>query len=157
MSPTIRLLGFADVIVTVTVVPLSEVDEITLAVPAQIEGRPVEHDVPVGHPGIVEVAVNASVTGLYSSAVFSPVCPGGAPAGGELAVDRNELPVEPPTISTCPSSAVPLPEISVALGPLRATVITPPLPLPAKVNALVLSLYSSAVFSALHWKPLVSL
>jgi hypothetical protein len=52
---------------------------------------------------------------------------------------------------------VPLPEISVALGPLRATVITPPLPLPAKVNALVLSLYSSAVFSALHWKPLVSL
>ena len=73
--------------------------------------------------------------------------------GGGTDRPRNELPVEPPTISTWPSSAVPLPEIRVALGPLRAMVITPPLPLPAKVNALVVSLYSSAVFSALHWKP----
>ena len=53
---------------------------------------------------------------------------------------RNELPVEPPTINTWPSNAVPLPWISVALGPLRATVMRPPLPLPAIVNALVLSL-----------------
>jgi len=50
---------------------------------------------------------------------------------------------------------VPLPEIRVALGPLRAIVITPPLPLPAKVNALVLSLYSSAVFSESHSNPAV--
>ena len=34
-------------------------------------------------------------------------------------------------------------------------VIMPPLPLPAKVNALVFSLYSSAVCSALHLNPLV--
>ena len=76
------------------------------------------------------------------------------PAGGGERL-RKELPVEPPTISTWPSRAVPLPEIKVALGPLRAIVILPPLPLPANVNALVLSLYSSAVFSALHWNPLV--
>jgi hypothetical protein len=88
--------------------------------------------------------------------VFRADCPAGAPepAGGGVML-RNELPVEPPTISTCPSSAVPLPEIRVALGPLRAIVILPPLPLPATVNALVFSLYSSEVCSALHWNPLV--
>src|SRR5580698_4262260 len=154
LSPTIRLEGFAVVMVIVTVVPLSEADVIALVAPAQMEGNALAHEVPVGHPGIELVAVKASVVGLYNSAEFNPTCPVGAPepAGGTDR-PRNELPVEPPTINTWPSSAVPLPEIRVALGPLRATVMTPPLPLPAKVNALVVSLYSSAVFSALHWKP----
>ena len=159
-SPTIRPVGvFAVFMVIVTVVPLSAADAIALALlagPAQIEGRPVAHEVRVGHTGIaLVVAVKASVAGLYNSAVLSAVCPGGDPAGGADWADRNELPVEPPTISTWPSSAVPLPSIRVALGPLRAMVIRPPLPLPANVNDWVLSLYSSAVFNALHWKPLV--
>ncbi len=89
---------------------------------------------------------------MYNSAVLSATCPGGDPAGGAVAVDRNDCPAEPPTISTWPSSEVPLPSISVADGPMRAEVITPPLPLPAYVNVLVVSLYSSAVFSVLHWK-----
>ena len=94
------------------------------------------------------------MAGLYNSAVCSACCPGGAPepAGGGARL-RNELPVEPPTINTWPSSAVPLPLIRVALGPLRAIVIRPPLPLPATVKALVFSLYSSEVRSASHWKP----
>ena len=141
LSPTIRLAGFAVVIVMVTVVPLSDALEIALVVPAQIAGKPVAHEVPVGHDGTELVAVNASVAGLYNSAEFNPTCWVGAPepAGGAERL-RKELPVEPPTISTCPSSAVPLPEIKVALGPLRAIVILPPLPLPANVNAWVVSL-----------------
>ena len=109
-------------------------------------------EVPAAHPGIeLVVAVNASVAGLYNSAVLNATCPVGVPGpgvGGEVLV--NELPVEPPTISTWPSSAVPLPEIRVALGPLRAIVIRPPLPPPANVKALVFSLYSSAVCSVSH-------
>src|ERR1700679_332940 len=142
-------------LVMVTVVPLSDAAVIAAEGPPHTDGRPLLHEVtPAAHPGIELVAVKASVAGLYNSAECSADCPDGAPepAGGTDR-PRNELPVEPPTISTWPSSAVPLPEIRVALGPLRATVITPPLPLPAKVNALVVSLYSSAVFSALHWKP----
>jgi hypothetical protein len=155
LSPTIKLEGFAVDIVIVTVVPLSEADEIALVGPAQMEGRPLAHEVPAAHPGIELVAVKASVAGLYNSAEFNPTCPVGAPEpGAGVERPRNELPVEPPTINTWPSSAVPLPEMRVALGPLRATVIVPPPPLPATVNALVVSLYSSAVFSALHWKPL---
>ena len=143
-------------LVMVTVVPLSDAAVIAADGPPQIDAMPAAHDdTPAAHPGIEPVvAVKASVVGLYNSAVCSADCPDGAPVlGGGTDRPRNELPVEPPTISTWPSSAVPLPEIRVALGPLRAMVITPPLPLPAKVNALVVSLYSSAVFSALHWKP----
>ena len=43
----------------------------------------------------------------------------------------------------------------MALGPLRAMVIWPPLPLPASVKVLVVSLYSSAVCSASHSNPLL--
>src|SRR5277367_5653385 len=142
-------------LVMVTVVPLSAAAVIAADGPPHIDGRPVAHDdTPAAHPGIEPVAVKASVAGLYNSAECSADCPAGAPepAVGTDA-DRNEVPVEPPTINTWPSSAVPLPEIRVALGPLRAMVIVPPLPLPATVNAWVVSLYNSAVFSALHWKP----
>ena len=157
--PTVRPVGFAVVIVMVTVVPLSEAVEIALVVGSgQTEASPVVQvggEVPAAQAGRLPVAVNESSAGLYNSAVFSAVCPGGAPEpGAGVEMLRNELPVEPPTISTCPSSAVPLPSIRVAVGPLRAIVIKPPLPLPATVNALVLSLYNSAVCSALHWKPL---
>src|SRR5580692_3445319 len=143
-SPTVRPVGLAVLMVMVTVLVLSLALEIALVAPAQTDARPVVQaggDVPAGHPGIaLVVATKASVAGLYNSAVFSAVCPGGAPAGGEEAADRNELPDEPPTISIWPSTPVPLPSIRVALGPLRATVIRPPLPLPASVNALVISL-----------------
>src|ERR1700735_3634687 len=117
LSPTIRLLGFAALVI-VTVVPLSEADVIGLVGPAQIEARPVAHDVPVGQLGIgLATGMKASVAGLYNSAVFKADCPAGAPepAGGGVML-KNELPLEPPTISTCPSSAGPLPVISVALG-----------------------------------------
>lgn len=65
--------GFAALVI-VTAVPLSEADVIGLDGPAQIEGRPVAHEVPVGHDGIELVAVKASVAGLYNSAVFKPTC-----------------------------------------------------------------------------------
>ena len=55
--------GFAVLMVTVTVVPLSDVEAIALPGPAHIEGNPVAHDVPVGHPGIEPVTVKLSVTG----------------------------------------------------------------------------------------------
>ena len=170
LLPIVSPGGLAEVIVMVTVVPVSDADVIALAVPPQTEGRPVVQSqtspagqvagvtgglvCPAGHAGIELVKLKASVAGLYNSAVFSAVCTPGAPepAGGGVRL-RNELPVEPPTISTWPSSAVPLPVIRVALGPLRAMLIAPPVP--AKVNALVVSLYNSAVASALHWNPLV--
>jgi len=133
----------AVVMVMVTVPLLSVAPEIALVGPPQTDASPVVQvggKVPAGHPGIAwVVAVKASVAGLYNSAVFSAICPGGAAAGAGGS-DRNELPLEPPTISTWPSSDVPLPEIRVAVGPLRATVIKPLLPLPATVNALVFSL-----------------
>src|SRR5580698_1208167 len=115
-------------LVMVTVVPLSDAAVIAAAGPPQTDARPVAHDdTPAAHPGIEAVAVKASVVGLYNSAECSAACPAGAPVlGGGTDRPRNELPVEPPTINTWPSSAVPLPEIRVALGPLRATVITPP-------------------------------
>src|SRR6202046_4730356 len=143
-------------LVMVTVVPLSDAAVIAADGPPHTDGRPFAHEVtPAAHPGIEAVAVKASVAGLYNSAECSADCPAGAPVlGGGTDRPRNELPVEPPTINTWPSSAVPLPEMRVALGPLRATVMVPPLPVPATVKALVVSLYSSAVFSALHWKPL---
>jgi hypothetical protein len=143
-SPTVRPVGLAVLMVMVTVPPLSLALPIALVGPPQTEARPVVQaggKVPAGHPGIaLVVAVKASVAGLYNSAVFNAVCPGGAPAGGEAAADRNELPDEPPTMSIWPSSPVPLPSIRVALGPLRATVIRLLLPVPATVNALVVSL-----------------
>jgi hypothetical protein len=61
--------------------------------------------------------------------------------------DRNELPLEPPVISTWPLSN------KVALAPLRAVVIKPLPPAPARVKVPVFSLYSSAVCSASHSKP----
>ena len=111
---------------------------------------------PAAHAGIeLVVAVKASVAGLYNSAVLNATCPVGTPGPGVGGVVlRNELPVEPPTISTWPSSAVPLPEIKVALGPLRAIVIRPPLPLPASVKLWVVSLYNSEVCRAVHVYPL---
>src|ERR1700688_4398213 len=141
-SPTVRPLGLAVLMVMVTVLVASLALEIALVGPAHSDAKPVVQaggDVPAGHPGIaLVVGVKASVAGLYNSAVFSAICPGGAAAGAGGS-DRNELPLEPPTISTWPSSPVPLPEIRVAVGPLRATVIRPPLPLPAAVNVLVSS------------------
>jgi len=100
-SPMVKPTGFAVVVVTVTVVPLSEIDEMALGVPGQVAGRPLEHEVPAAHTGIELVAVKASVAGLYNSAVYNPTCPVGAPepAAG-VVVLTNELPVEPPTIST---------------------------------------------------------
>jgi hypothetical protein len=88
--------------------------------------------------------------------VFCAVCPNGAHPGGGVDSDRNVLPVDPPVISTLPSSEVPDPVIRVAVAPLRAVVIWPPLLAPATVKlpvVLVVSVYSSAVLSALHWKP----
>src|ERR1700683_5284145 len=158
-SPMVSPVGSADAMVMVAVVPLEVAVEILLVAPPHLKAPPgvqVGGPVPAAQAGIVALAVNASVAGLYNSDVFSADCPGGAPdpaAGVEVA--RNELPVEPPTISTWPSSAVPLPWIRVELGPLRAIVIKPPLPVPASVKVLVLSLYNSAVCSALHWKPLI--
>src|ERR1019366_10413471 len=153
LSPTISPGGFAALVI-VTVVPLSAADVIILTVPGQIAGSPPAHIVPAAHPGMDAIAVKESVTGLYSSAVLSAVWLGGGIVG--TPTDRNDCPVEPPTISTCPSSAVPLPSIRVAVGPLRAIVIKPSLPPPAYVNDLVLSLYSSAVWSALHMFPLTA-
>ena len=99
-------------------------------------------------------AVKASVAGLYNSPVLRAVSLG---SPGCAVADRNEMPVEPPTISTWPSNAVPLPSIRVALGPLRAIVIRPSLPLPANEKVWVFSSYSSAVCSAVHRKaPLVA-
>ena len=120
----------------VTVVPVSDAEVITVAVPGQLAGSPVVHavgveieDSPAGHPGTDAIAVKLSVAGLYSSAELSAIWVGAAWVG--VPVLRNDWPLEPPTISTWPSSAVPLPSIRVALGPLRADVIRPPLPLPA--------------------------
>ena len=119
----------------VTVVPVSDAELITLAVPGQVAGSPLVHagvvkeDSPAGHPGTDAMAVNLSVAGLYSSAVLSATWVGAGVVG--VPVLRNDWPLEPPTISTWPSSDVPLPSMRVALGPLRAVVITPPLPLPA--------------------------
>src|SRR5208282_6601439 len=127
LSPMVRPAGFA-ALVTVTVVPLSAVEVIGLAVPGHRNGV-----------GMVLVsAVKVSVVGLYNSAVFNPTCPLGTPelAGG-VTMLRNELPFEPPTISTWPSSEVPLPSIRVVVGPVRAEVIVPPLPVPANVNVWV--------------------
>ena len=157
-SPTVRPVGFDDVMVMVTVLPVSLAELIALVGPPHIDASPVVHAggcVPAGHAGIAfVVAAKASVAGLYNSAVFNATCPVGTPGPGVGGLMlKNELPVEPPTISTWPSSAVPLPEIRVALGPLRAIVIKPPLPLPASVNALVTSLYSSEVRSASHSNP----
>jgi hypothetical protein len=83
---------------------------------------------------------------LYNSAELSAVALG---APGGVVAPRNEMPVEPPTISTWPSIEVPLPTgIRVAVGPLRAIVILPEV----NVNDCVLSSYSSAVFSVRHRK-----
>jgi hypothetical protein len=65
LLPTISPVGFA-ALVTVTVVPLSDVDVIGLSVPPQVAGSPVLHDggvVPAAHPGIDPVAVKVSATG----------------------------------------------------------------------------------------------
>ena len=59
----IRLVGFA-ALVMVTVVPLSAAEVIGAVAPAQIAGRPVAHEVPVGQLGIELAAVKASVAGL---------------------------------------------------------------------------------------------
>jgi len=78
-------------------------------------------------------------------------------AGGGVDSARNVLPVDPPVINTLPSSDVPDPLIRVAVAPPRAVVIWPLLPEPASVKLPVVdvvSLYSSAVLSASHWKPL---
>ena len=121
LLPTFSPAGLAVVIVTVTVVPLSDVDEIALQPPTHTAGNPAHAATPAAHVGIETVAVKAFAAGLYSSAVFNVTCPVGTPAGVE--VPMNDCPVEPPTISTCPSSAVPLPSIRVALAPTRAAVI----------------------------------
>jgi hypothetical protein len=98
--------GFAIGVVTVTVVPLSLVDEIGFRVAGreQTEASPLLHagvvadDSPAGHAGIGELnAVKVSVAGSYNSAVLSAVW-AGFPDG--VVVARNELPAEPPTIST---------------------------------------------------------
>ena len=89
--------------------------------------------------------------------MFCATCPKGAHPGGGVDSARNELPLEPPVISTLPSNAVPDPVIRVAVPALRAVVICPPLLAPARVKlpvVLVVSVYSSAVLSASHWKPL---
>jgi hypothetical protein len=151
LLPTASPTGLAVVIVTVTVVPLSDVDEIALEAPAHTAGSPAHDATPAAHFGIELVAVKASVAGLYNSAVFRATCPAGAPAGVE--VPMKDCPVVPPTINTCPSSGVPLPSIRVALAPARAAVINPPLPLPASVNDFVFLLYNSAVCSAVHSNP----
>src|ERR1700735_3106989 len=112
-------------LVMVTVVPLSDAAVIAADGPPHMDGSPVaQDDTPAAHPGIEPVAMKASVAGLYNSAEWSADCPAGAPepAGGTDR-PRNELPGEPPTINTWPSIAVPLPEMRVALGPLRAMVI----------------------------------
>ena len=136
---------------TVTVVPLSAVDEIALEAPAHTAGRPAQAGTPAAHTGIEPVAMKASVAGLYNSALFDATCPAGAFDGDEAPM--KDWPVAPPTISTCPSSGVPLPSIRVALAPARAAVINPPLPVPASVKVFVLRLYNSAVCSAVHSKP----
>ena len=79
--------------------------------------------------------------------MFCDICPAGPHPVGAAVSDRNELPVEPPVISTVPLFS------SVAVAALRAVVIWPPLPAPATVNLLVVSSYSSAVLSASHSKP----
>src|ERR1700719_2414809 len=120
-SPIVRPVGLAVLMVMVTVPLLSLAALIALVGPPHIDANPVVQvggDAPAGHPGIaLVVGVKASVAGLYNSAVFSAICPGGAAAGAGGS-DRNELPLEPPTISTWPSSDVPLPEIRGAVGPL---------------------------------------
>src|SRR5271156_840079 len=169
LLPIVSPGGLAEVIVMVTVVVVSAAVEIALAVPAQTEGRPLVQshtspagqvagatgglECPAGHAGIELVKLKASVAGVYNSALFGAVPARGwpDPAGGVTRL-RNELPVEPPTISTWPSSAVPLPSIRVALGPLRAMLIAPPVP--AKVNAGVFSLSTSAVCGPLPGTPL---
>src|SRR5208282_3942792 len=110
LSPMIRPVT---ALVIVTVVPVSDAAVIGLATPGHIAGSAPAQIVPAAHPGTDAIAVKASVVGLYNSAVLSAICPVGDPAGGGDAADRNELPVEPPTISTWPSSEVPLPSISV--------------------------------------------
>jgi hypothetical protein len=125
--PTAKAFGFADDMVTVTVFPLSLVDEIVAEILGQLAGSGM----------VLDIAVNASVAGLYNSAVLSAVMIGGLDGA---TTDRNDEPFAPPTISTWPSSAVPLPSIMVTVGPLRAEVILLLLPEPASVNALVLSL-----------------
>jgi hypothetical protein len=65
LSPTIRPVGFAELVI-VTVVPLSLADVIGLVAPPQFAGSPVVHDggaVPAVHPGIDAVAVKVSATG----------------------------------------------------------------------------------------------
>src|ERR1700674_27443 len=118
LLPTSKPVGFAVVMVMVTVPPLSDALEIALVGPGQTAASPSVQaggNVPGAHDGIaLVVAVKLSVAGLYNSAVCHATCPGGDPAGGVGAVDRNELPVEPPTISTWPSKPVPLPSIMVA-------------------------------------------
>ena len=70
-----------------------------------IEGSAVVHDgvvtesSPAGHPGTGKVTgLNASVAGLYNSAVLSAVW-AGVPGAAGLAADSSEMPVEPPTIA----------------------------------------------------------
>ena len=66
--------------------------------------------------------------------MFCATCPNGPHPGGGVDSDRNELPLEPPVISTLPSSDVPDPVIRVAVAPLRAVVIWLPLLAPASVK-----------------------
>ena len=137
----------------VTVVPVSEAEVIGLVGPAQIEGRPVAHDVPVGHAGDGLVAVKASVAGLYNYAQFEHRLVRSVRRTGRRRCQAGTVcPVEPPTISTCPSSAVPLPEIRVALDPLRAIVVGPAA-CRCPRRSLFVCRCNSAVCSALHWKP----
>ena len=85
-SPTVSPVGFAVLIVIVTVVPLSLAELMLLVGPAQTEANPVVHAggcVPAGHPGIaLVVAVKASVAGLYNSALLNATCPVGTPGPG---------------------------------------------------------------------------
>ena len=86
--------------------------------------------------------------------MFCATCPKGPHPGGGGDSDRNVLPLEPPLISTLPSSEVPDPVIKFAVAPLRAAVIMWLLPAPASVKVWVVSLYNSALCNASHWKPL---
>src|SRR5271163_920186 len=90
-------------LVMVTVVLLSAAAVIALVGPAHTAGRPVEQVVTPGEQAGIGLltAVNVSVVGLYNSASCRATCPVGAPEPA-AGVDspRNELPLEPPTIST---------------------------------------------------------
>ena len=64
-SPVVSPVGFAEAIVTVTVVPLSEADAIAVVAPGHTDGKPVAHEAtPGAHPGIEPIALKVSVVGL---------------------------------------------------------------------------------------------